>query len=213
MTIDINKLRAAHAATVEKLPTTTFRMLTDEDLRGAALPVIAFEVNFHYKAQQEQPYKATISEIKITRFGVKPGCSAESIDFISRGERYTGTADLFYPTKEDAQTYADQVLEENRAQTANEDFIALAHNEFPAILDEIERLRQINYQWDSVFGHIDETPDECGNAIHAEFDKRDAEIQKLRALLSQAIEVFNDTCDCGECGACSLREDMEGALK
>ena len=54
------------------------------------------------------------------------------------------------------------------------DFIALAHNEFPAMLDEIER---------------------------------------LRALLSRTIEVFNDTCNCGECGPCKLREEIEGELK
>ena len=98
------------------------------------------------------------------------------------------------------------------AQEPVASFIAIAHNEFPTMLDEIERLRQINYQWDSVFGHLGETPDECGNAIRAEFDKRDAEIQKLRALLSQATEVFSDTCDCGECGACNLREEMVAAL-
>lgn len=65
-------------------------------------------------------------------------------------------------------------------------FIALAHNEFPALLDELEQLRRINYQWDQVFGHLGETPDECGNAIHAEFDKRDAEIERLRAQVSEA---------------------------
>ncbi len=52
--------------------------------------------------------------------------------------------------------------------------------------DEIERLRRVTYQWDQVFGHLGETPDECGNAIHAEFDKRDAEIERLRAQVSEA---------------------------
>ncbi len=140
MTIDINKLRAAHAATVEK-PNKEFRTLTNECLRGAELPVTAYEVDLHYSDQRDRPYKATISPIKITRFGVLPGCSAESIGFVSRGQRCLGSADLFYPTKKDAQAYADWVLEDARAVTAQEDFQALAHNEFPALLDEVERLR------------------------------------------------------------------------
>lgn len=140
MTIDINKLRAAHAATVEK-PNKEFRTLTNECLRGAELPVTAYEVDLHYSDQRDRPYKATISPIKITRFGVLPGCSAESIGFVSRGQRCLGSADLFYPTKKDAQAYADQVLEECRAQDAKDEFIATAFNTFPALLDEIERLR------------------------------------------------------------------------
>lgn len=185
MTIDINKLRAAHAATVEK-PNKEFRTLTNECLRGAELPVTAYEVDLHYSDQRDRPYKATISPIKITRFGVLPGCSAESIGFVSRGQRCLGSADLFYPTKKDAQAYANQVLEECRAQDAKDEFIATTFNTFPALLDEIERLRRVTYQWDQVFGHLDETPDECGNAIHAEFDKRDAEIERLRAQVSEA---------------------------
>jgi hypothetical protein len=39
------------------------------------------------------------------------------------------------------------------------------------------------------------------------------EIQKLRTLLSRTIEVFNDACNCGECGPCKLREEIEGELK
>lgn len=185
MTINIDKLRKAHAATKERT-TPNFRKLSNKDLRGAELPFTAYEVDFHFNAQRDCPYKATIHEIKITRFGVAPRCSSESVDFMSRGQRCIGSADLFYPSREDAQAYADWALEDARAVTAQEDFQALAHNEFPALLDEIERLRRVNYQWDQVFGHLGETPDECGNAIHAEFDKRDAEIERLRAQVSEA---------------------------
>ncbi len=138
--IDIDKLRAAHAATKERT-TPNFRKLSNKDLRGAELPFTAYEVDFHFNAQRDRPYKATIHEINITRFGVAPRCSSESVDFMSRGQRCIGSADLFYPSREDAQAYADWVLEDARAVTAQEDFQALAHNEFPALLDEIERLR------------------------------------------------------------------------
>lgn len=141
MTINIDKLRKAHAATKERT-TPNFRKLSNKDLRGAELPFTAYEVDFHFNAQRDRPYKATIHEIKITRFGVAPRCSSESVDFMSRGQRCIGSADLFYPSREDAQAYADWVLEDARAVTAQEDFQALAHNEFPALLDEIERLRK-----------------------------------------------------------------------
>ena len=172
MKIDIDKLRAAFDATKER-STPDFRELSNDDLRGAKLPVTAYEVDFHYKEPGDALYKATVSKIKITRFGVAPGCSGESISFESRGQKCIGTASNYYPTKEDAQAYADMCLEENRCMAARADFHDVAYDAWPSLLDEIER---------------------------------------LRTLLSRTIEVFNDTCNCGECGPCKLREEIEGAL-
>jgi uncharacterized protein YfcZ (UPF0381/DUF406 family) len=173
MTIDIDKLRAAHAATTEKKP-RAFRELSNEDLRDQVLPVVVYEVDLHYNAQRDRPYKATISEIKITRFGISPGCSGESIDFVSRGQKCRGSADLFYPTREDAQSYADSVLEEARATTAQEDFQSLAHNEFPAMLDEIERLRAAN---EGAYALLCEFADTINNSLEGDHPNKDEVLQ------------------------------------
>lgn len=77
----------------------------------------------------------------------------------------------------------------------NAAFIALAHNEFPAMLDEIESLRRQLYAWDSVFGHLGDTPDAIGNLIHDEYDKRDAEIEALRRTVHQLHEENNRLAD------------------
>lgn len=50
----------------------------------------------------------------------------------------------------------------------------------------IEELRRQLLDWNNVFGHLGETPDAIGNAIHAEYDKRDAEIYELRGALKAA---------------------------
>lgn len=60
-------------------------------------------------------------------------------------------------------------------------FIVAAHNEFPALLDEIERLRARTEEWESVFGHLADTPDECGNAIHAKYAEYEETIKLLKA--------------------------------
>lgn len=177
MTIDIDKLRKAHAATKERT-ISDFRELSNKDLRGAELPFTAYEVDFHYNAQRDRPYKATIHEIKITRFGVAPGCSSESVDFMSRGQRCIGSADLFYPSREDAQAYADWVLEDARATTAQEDFQALAHNEFPALLDEVERLRA---QVSEARGLLDEFERTIDNACDGDHPCAD----EVRACLEE----------------------------
>lgn len=78
---------------------------------------------------------------------------------------------------------------------ADAKFIALAHNEFPALLDEIESLRRQLYAWDSVFGHLGDTPDAIGNLIHDEYDKRDAEIEALRRTVHQLHEENNRLAD------------------
>lgn len=78
---------------------------------------------------------------------------------------------------------------------SNSAFIALAHNEFPALLDEIESLRRQLYAWDSVFGHLGDTPDAIGNLIHDEYDKRDAEIEALRRTVHQLHEENNRLAD------------------
>lgn len=70
------------------------------------------------------------------------------------------------------------------------------------VLSEIERLQ------DEVEAHKDRAQPLMGSEAKR-FDK----IQKLRTLLSRTIEVFNDTCNCGECGPCKLREEIEGELK
>lgn len=115
MTIDIEKLRAAHAATTQG------------------------EWDWHL------------------------GTSVEQDDF--------ATVEI----RRDGEMGDVEILLEGPGERAEDvEFIALAHNEFPAMLDEI---------------------------------------QKLRALLSRTIEVFDDTCDCGECGPCKLREEIEGELK
>jgi hypothetical protein len=195
MKIDIDKLRAAHAATTQG----------------------------EWRVKEQRDYQACNSKVECNAgYVVATGYSSPSVKI------------------EYKKLWAEA--------EGNTNFIALAHNEFPAMLDEIERLGRINYQWNQVFGHLGNTPDECGNAIHAGFDKRDAEIEQLRTesehrksemlrllelatrrsdvnlkqlgmlvnlrtLLSQATEVFNDTCDCGECGPCKLREEIEGELK
>lgn len=79
---------------------------------------------------------------------------------------------------------------------ADAKFIALAHNEFPAMLDEIESLRRKLYAWDSVFGHLGDTPDAIGNLIRDEYDKRDAEIAKRDELLRRAADRLQElTCE------------------
>lgn len=138
--IDIDKLRAAFDATKER-STPDFRELSNDDLRGSKLPITAYEADFHYKEPGDALCKATISEIKIIRFGVAPGCSGESISFVSRGQKYIGTASYYYPTKEDAQAYADMCLEENRCMAARADFHDVAYDAWPSLLDEIVRLR------------------------------------------------------------------------
>lgn len=70
------------------------------------------------------------------------------------------------------------------------------------MLDEIERLR----------GEIEAHRDRAQSLMRSEA-KRFNTIRRLRTLLSRTIEVFNDTCNCGECGPCKLREEIEGGLK
>lgn len=128
MTIDIDKLRAAHAATTQgewmgvDLHDNAPYLVADQGKEWCN-PLIA---NFHEDVTPE--------------------------DSVTFGNWYEATPNA----------------------VRNICFIALAHNEFPAMLDEIER---------------------------------------LRTLLSRTIEVFNDACNCGECGPCKLREETEGELK
>lgn len=68
-----------------------------------------------------------------------------------------------------------------RGYRANLAFIVAAHNEFPAVLDEIERLRARNREWEAVFGHLADTPDGCGNVVLAKYDEYEETISRLKA--------------------------------
>ena len=114
---------------------------TNCDVAHKQVPFTMYETVYTYRGDVLR--SGEVKPITVTRYGINHAveATAPSITFTSwDGHTALGSLDMFYERKEWAQAEVDKYVAEAQRTEANAQFIALAHNAMPMLLEAVERL-------------------------------------------------------------------------